>query len=384
MTMMTHGASIPPLQDPVLPRWWRTVDRWTLCAVLLLVVFGFLMGLATTPPLAAKNGLDNYFYIGRQATFGCLAFALMVIVSVLSPDNARRTGIILFVLSVLGLFLLPFFGVNHGKGAVRWLSLPGLMTFHPSEFLKPGFVIVVAWLLTLKDNSRQFPGTTISLALSILIACILVLQPDFGHAGMIIFAWGVIYFVAGASISLLILLGAGTVLAGTVAFFTSSHFSGRILAFISETPDPYSQIQYSLKAIKAGGLFGVGIGKGEVKWTLADSHTDLVMAVAAEEFGLIVVLCLLSLFAFISVRAFFLLRKEQDKFIKLAGSGLAALFGIQAFINIGVTAKLLPAKGMTLPFISYGGSSVIAVGLGLGMLLAYTRKRSNGQLGSVG
>ena len=155
------------------------------------------------------------------------------------------------------------------------------------------------------------------------------------------------------------------------------------MAFLSEAPDPYSQIQFSLKAIKAGGLFGVGLGKGVWKWVLADSHTDLVMAVAAEEYGLIVVLLILSLFAFISVRAFFLLRKEQDNFIRLAGTGLASLFGIQAFINIGVTAKLLPAKGMTLPFISYGGSSMIAVGLGLGLLLAFTRRRPSGQLGNV-
>ncbi|MDE0114088.1 MAG: FtsW/RodA/SpoVE family cell cycle protein, partial [Albidovulum sp.] len=289
---------------------------------------------------------------------------------------------VLFLLALLGVLLLPFFGVNHGKGAVRWLSLPGLMTFHPSEFLKPGFVVVVAWLLALKDDAGKFPGTMISLGLTVSIATLLALQPDFGQAGLIIFAWGVIYFVAGASILLLFALGAGTVLAGTVAFFTSSHFSSRILAFISDTPDPYSQIQFSLKAIQAGGLFGVGLGKGEVKWVLADSHTDLVMAVAAEEYGLIFVLLLLSLFAFISIRALFVLRKEQDKFIRLAGTGLAAMFGIQAFINIGVTAKLLPAKGMTLPFISYGGSSMIAVGLGLGMLLAYTRRRSNNQLGT--
>ena len=224
MTMMMHGTTVPPPQDPVLPRWWRTVDRWTLVAVVLLIAFGLLMGLASTPPLAAKNGLDNYFYIGRQTVFGCLAFALMVTVSVLSPDNARRTGTIIFLFSLIGLFLLPFFGVNHGKGAVRWLSLPGLMTFHPSEFLKPGFVVVVAWLLTVKDKAGKFPGAMISLALTVMIAFILAMQPDFGQAGMIIFAWGVIFFVAGASILILFLLGAATALAGTAAFFFFQSF----------------------------------------------------------------------------------------------------------------------------------------------------------------
>ena len=383
MTVMMHGApNLPPL-DPVLPRWWRTIDKWILATTLLLIAIGLLAVISTTPPEAMDNGVSLDFYIRKQVVFALISIALILALSVLSPDDARRVGTIVFLFSLVCLMLLPIFGITQGKGAARWLSLPGLMSFQPSEFLKPGFVVACAWLMTAKGGIYRSPGVLITFVLTVLIALTLVLQPDYGQASMIIFAWGVIYFVKGAPIRILTILGALTTLAGFLAFRIDSHFRGRVSSFLDGAVDPFSQVGKAIIAIHEGWLFGKGIGKGSVKMNLPDGHTDFVMAAIAEEFGLVGALFILSLFGFIVIRALILLCREQDIFIRTAGTGLAALFGIQAFINIGVTSNGLPAKGMTLPFISYGGSSLVAVGIGIGLLLAFTRRRPGGDLGKL-
>src|SRR5690606_31178378 len=227
------------------------------------------------------------------------------------------------------------------------------------------------------------PGKTFSLILCLTVVGFLAAQPDFGQAALVLFSWGVMYFVAGAPIILLIGLAGLVVFAGTVAYESSEHFARRIDGFLSPDVDPTTQLGYATNAIREGGFLGVGVGEGEVKWSLPDAHTDFIIAVAAEAYGLLLVLCIIGLYATVVVRSLIRLMRERDPFIRLAGTGLACAFGVQAMINMGVAVRLLPAKGMTLPFVSYGGSSVIASGIAVGMLLALTRSRPQGRIEDV-
>jgi len=215
------------------------------------------------------------------------------------------------------------------------------------------------------------------------VAALLAMQPDFGQASIVLFTWGVVYFVGGAPMFLLLGMGGLVIAAGTVAYSSSEHFARRIDGFLSTEIDPTSQIGYATNAIQEGGVFGVGVGEGSVKWSLPDAHTDFIIAVAAEEYGLILVLVIVALYAIIVLRSLLRLMRERDVFIRLAGTGLACMFGVQAIINMGVAVRLLPAKGMTLPFVSYGGSSLIAMGAAMGMLLAFTRHRPQGQINDI-
>ncbi|MGB3314349.1 MAG: putative lipid II flippase FtsW [Albidovulum sp.] len=380
MTEMVYGSIPARAGEPVLPRWWRTIDKWSLSGVMVLFGIGLLLGLAASVPLAEKNGLDPFYYVTRQAFFGCMALAAMMFTSMMSPDLVRRLGVIGFLAAFVALMLLPVFGTDFGKGATRWYSL-GFASFQPSEFLKPGFVIICAWLMAAAQEINGPPGRLYSFVLTIVIVLFLALQPDFGQACLILFAWGVMYFVAGAPITLLTVIGGLVVAGGIFAYDVSEHFARRIDGFLSAEVDPRTQIGYATNAIQEGGFFGVGVGEGTVKWSLPDAHTDFIIAVAAEEYGLVLVLVIIALYAAITARSLFRLMRERDPFIRLAGTGLACAFGVQAMINMGVAVRLLPAKGMTLPFVSYGGSSVIASGIALGMLLAFTRARPQGKIG---
>ena len=375
MTELAFKEPAMNFADPsVLGRWWRTVDKVTLGALIVLLMVGMLIGFAASPPLAAKNNLADFHYVYRHAFFACIAVGGLLFLSVWSPDQVRRNGVRLFALALIALLLLPVFGTDFGKGAVRWYSL-GFTTVQPVEFLKPVFVVTAAWLMAAGAQPNGPPGVTMSLMLAVMIAVVLALQPDFGQAMLILAAWGVMFFVWGAPMWLLIGLGGAVVGGLWFAYQNSEHVANRINAYWTAELDPTSQLGYATNAILNGGLFGVGAGEGTVKWSLPDAHTDFVFAVAAEEYGLILCLGIIGLFLFITLRAYRLLMRERDMFARLAGTGLATLFGLQALINIGVTIRLLPAKGMTLPFISYGGSSMVAVALGMGMLLALTRKR---------
>lgn len=379
MTEMVYGALPRRQAEPVLPRWWRTIDKWTLSAVLLLGGIGILLGLAASPPLAARNGFEPFYYVQRQAFYGGISFAVMIIFSMLAPKTVRRLGVIGFAFAMVAVALLPLFGTDFGKGATRWYSL-GFAALQPSEFLKPGFIIVSAWLLAAANEINGPPGRLWSFVLALIIAGFLALQPDFGQASVMLFTWGIMYFVAGAPMLLLLVLGALAVMGGMFAYQSSEHFARRIDGFLNPDLDPNTQLGYAANAIREGGFFGVGVGEGKVKWSLPDAHTDFIIAVAAEEYGLIMVLFVILLFSVITLRSVFRLIRERDPFIRLAGTGLACAFGVQAMINLGVAARLLPAKGMTLPFVSYGGSSMIAGGITIGMLLALTAKRPQGAL----
>ena len=382
MTAMAHGTVQVADGEPILPKWWRTVDRWAMSCVLMLFACGLLLGLAASVPLAERNGFDPFHYVQRQAFFGGLAVIAMLLTSMMSPVLVRRLAVLGFVVAFVALALLPFFGTDFGKGATRWYSL-GFASVQPSEFLKPGFVVAAAWMMAASQEINGPPGKTWSFALCIAIVLMLALQPDFGQACLVLFGWGVMYFVAGAPMVLLVGMAGLAVAAGTVAYAHSEHFARRIDGFLTPEVDPTTQLGYATNAIREGGLFGVGVGEGQVKWSLPDAHTDFIIAVAAEEYGLVLVLCIIALYTGVVVRSLLRLVRERDPFIRLAGTGLACMFGVQAMINMGVAVRLLPAKGMTLPFVSYGGSSVIASGIAVGMLLAFTRTRPQGEISDI-
>ena len=382
MTEMVYGTVPVYSGDPVLPRWWRTIDKWTMSCVLMLFGVGLLLGLASSPPLASKNGLEPFHYVSRQAVFGLLAMVAMLLTSMMAPQMVRRLAVIGFVVAFIALMGLPFFGTDFGKGAVRWYPL-GFASLQPSEFLKPGFVVMAAWLMAAGLEIGGPPGRMYSFILTIIICTFLAMQPDFGQACLVLFSWGIMYFVAGASMVLLAALFAAVVAIGWFSYANSEHFARRIDGFLNPNLDPTTQLGYATNAIREGGFFGVGVGEGQVKWSLPDAHTDFIIAVAAEEYGLICVLVIIALYCVIVVRSLLRLLKERDPFIRFAGTGLACAFGVQAMINMGVAVRLLPAKGMTLPFVSYGGSSIIAGGIAMGMLLAFTRTRPQGEIGDI-
>jgi cell division protein FtsW len=382
MTEMVYGSMPVRVGEPLVSRWWRSIDKWVLTAVLVLSGIGLLLGLAASVPLATRNGLDPFYYVQRQAVFGAVGLAVMIACSMLTPAMVRRIGIIGFAVAFVALALLPLFGTDFGKGAVRWFSL-GFAAVQPSEFLKPGFIVLTAWLMAASFDLNGPPGRTISLIIALIIVALLALQPDFGQAMLVLFGWGVVYFVAGAPFVLISVVIGLAVMGGVFAYGSSEHFARRIDGFLTPDLDPRTQLGYATNAIQEGGFFGVGIGAGQVKWALPDAHTDFIIAVAAEEYGLILVLCIIFLYLVIVMRSLYRLLRERDPFVRLAGSGLACIFGVQAMINMGVAVRLLPAKGMTLPFVSYGGSSVIAAGITVGMLLALTRARPQGQIGDI-
>ena len=382
MTEMVYGASPRRDGDPIRPRWWRTIDRWSISCILILFGIGLLLGLAASPPLAARNGLPSFHYVERQLLFGAVALVTMFATTMMSPTLVRRLGVIGFGFAFIAVVMLPVLGTDFSKGAVRWYSL-GFASVQPSEFLKPGFIIVAAWLMAASHELNGPPGKAMSLGLLIVISAFLVTQPDYGQTALIAFGWGVMYFLAGAPIIVLVTLVGLVFMGMTVAYNNSEHVARRIDGFLNPDVDPTTQLGYATNAIREGGFFGVGVGEGQVKWSLPDAHTDFIIAVAAEEYGLILVLIIIALYATVVVRSFMRLIQERDTFIRLAGAGLAAIFGVQALINMGVAVRLLPAKGMTLPFVSYGGSSLIAGGIALGMLLAFTRTRPQGKMQDV-
>src|SRR6056297_1285995 len=382
MTEMVYGAV--PLRDeePVLPRWWRTIDKWSFFSVLILFAIGILLGLAASVPLAEKNGFAPFHYVQRQLVYGALALGAMMIVSMLRPVTVRRLAVLGFLAAFAAVALLPVLGTDFGKGAVRWYSL-GFASLQPSEFLKPVFIVVAAWMMSASQEINGPPGMRLSFFVTVLIVIMLALQPDFGQACLMLFGWGVMYFVAGAPIALLVLIAGLVVFAGSLAYSNSEHFARRIDGFLSPDVDPNTQLGFATNAIMEGGFFGVGVGEGSVKWSLPDAHTDFIIAVAAEEYGLVLVMVIIALYTTIVVRSLSRLMRERDTFVRLAGTGLVAMFGVQAMINMGVAVRLLPAKGMTLPFVSYGGSSLIAGGIAVGMLFAFTRSRPQGEIGDI-
>jgi cell division protein FtsW len=358
--------------NSMLGRWWWSVDRWTLGAIGVLIGFGYIMMLAASPAVAERIGTSRETFIFKQVAFLALAGLIVVVVSLLSPRDIKRLAIAGCLIALALTAATMVMGVEI-KGARRWISLPG-MTVQPSEFLKPCFAVVTAWLLSEAKKSPRFPGMIIAFAIFALILMLLKSQPDIGMLTVVTVVFLAQLYINGLPLVLvgvaLGMMGGGAVMAYTLF----PHVRSRITRFWDGTGDNY-QVITALEAFGNGGLMGRGPGEGHVKDILPDAHADFVFAVAGEEFGMLICVVILAVFAFIVLRGLLRLLREQDLFVVLSCTGLVTGFGLQAFVNMASTLRLIPTKGMTLPFISYGGSSAIAIALGMGMLLALTRRR---------
>jgi cell division protein FtsW len=357
----------------VLSDWWFTVDRLMFFGLLLLMGTGVVLSLAASPPIAAKYHLEPYYFVRRHAALLLPAIAIMFTASTLTPKQIRRASLVIFIVGIALMVLTMLIGPEI-KGARRWLQL-GFVSIQPSEFVKPAFVVLVAWLFNEAQKRRDIPGTELAIALYVVFAFLLVLQPDFGQTLLITLVWGALFFMAGMNLVWIGALGVAGLAGVASAYAFVPHVASRIDRFLNPASGDTYQADRALDSFLHGGWLGRGPGEGTVKDVLPDSHTDYIFAVVAEEYGLISCLILLALFAFIVLRGFSKAAQEPDGFIRHATAGLIMLFGLQAIINMAVNVGLLPAKGMTLPFISYGGSSLLAMALTMGFALGLTRRR---------
>ncbi len=365
---MTSRTEYSPLGD-----WWWTVDRLILAAIVVLMLAGLVLSLAASPPVALRMERDPFYFVNRQVLYVIPAVLVLLATSLLSLHQIRRLSMLVFIVSLILVAATLLYGPEV-KGARRWISLFGL-SLQPSEFLKPAFVIVVAWLFGDSTRHPEMPANSAALALLLLVVSLLVLQPDFGQTLLILLVWGALFFMAGMRLIWVAGLAAIAAAGLAGAYFTVPYVTRRIKGFIDPASGDSFNIGIALESFARGGWFGRGPGEGTIKRILPESHTDFVFAVAAEEFGIVLCLVLLALFAFIVIRALRHALTTEDPFARFAAAGLAILFGSQAAINMAVNMHLLPAKGMTLPFISYGGSSMLSLAYAMGMLLALTRER---------
>ena len=365
-------------QHTPFSEWWWTVDRLTLAALAALMLGGIVLCLAASPPVAARIGLDPFHFVDRQVLFLIPAAAVLIATSFLSPREVRQVSLVVFAVSLALVALTPHFGAEI-KGARRWLVILGV-NIQPSEFLKPAFVILIAWLFGESAKRPEMPANLIALALLIVVVTLLVIQPDFGQTMLIALVWGALFYMAGMRFIWVIGLAATAAAGLTTAFYTVPHVAQRIQGFLDPSAGNSFNVDIATESFIRGGWFGRGPGEGTIKRILPEGHTDFVFAVAAEEFGVMLCLILVALFAFIVIRALLKAMRNSDPFSRFAVAGLAILFGLQSTINMAVNLHLMPAKGMTLPFISYGGSSLISLAYGMGMLVALTRERPRAQL----
>ncbi|HEV2187651.1 MAG TPA: putative lipid II flippase FtsW [Stellaceae bacterium] len=362
-------------QSPVA-RWWWTVDRWSLGALMALIAIGAVLSMAASPAVAVRIGVDPLHFVKRHLAAVPISLAIMFLVSLLPPRKVRRAAFVLFGIAMVMLVLTLVIGIEV-KGARRWIGIAG-MPVQPSELVKPTFAIVAAWLFAEQRRNPNFYGNWISAGLFVVIVAILVKQPDFGMAGVVGVVWFAQFIMAGARLYWIGLGAIGSVASVLAAYEWLPHVTDRINRFLDPSAGDSYQVRRSLEAFMSGGLWGKGPGEGTVKDVLPDAHADFVFAVAGEEFGLVACVLIIGLFAFIVLRGFSRLLQEQDQFVLLAATGLLIQFGLQAAVNMASALRLIPTKGMTLPFLSYGVSSMLALALGMGMLLALTRRRLGG------
>lgn len=352
--------------------WWWTVDRWLLGIALLLMAVGAVLVMAASPPVASRIGLPEQHFVWRQMFYLVPALIAMLMVSLLEPRQVR----ILSLLGLLGIFALMVATLFVGpevKGATRWISL-GPLRLQPSEFAKPFFAIVCAWLLTLWREGDDFPGWAWATGVLAVIVTVLILQPDVGMTAVIVLTWGFQMFLAGMPLLLVLVCAALAPMAIFLAYLYLPHVTSRVNRFLDGGS---MQTDRSIQSFADGGLFGVGPGDGQVKHHLPDAHADFIFSVAAEEYGALACLFVISLYGFFVLRGFNRSAVGPGLFNLIAGAGLSMQFGIQAAIHMASSVNLIPTKGMTLPFISYGGSSLLASGLTVGFILALTRRRNS-------
>jgi cell division protein FtsW len=358
--------------DSLFAQWWFSVDRVLLAAILVLIGAGLVLSLAASPAMALKRGLPVFYFAQRHALFAVLAVILIVGLSAIGPRLARRGCLILLAVT-LGLMTAVLWIGPEINGARRWLRLAGY-SFQPSELAKPAFVVVSAWLFAESRRRPNMPAIPIAIALYVIVAVLLVLEPDIGQTLLISIVWGALFFISGMPLAWSAGFLAAAAAGLAAAYSSFGHVRDRIGRFLNPATGDNYQVERALQAIREGGLFGRGPGEGTVKAVLPDAHTDFIFAVIAEEYGAVTCLVVVGLFAFVTVRAFARALDAQDDFQRSAVVGLTLLFAMQGTINMAVNAGLLPAKGMTLPFISYGGSSMLALGVTMGLLVGLARR----------
>lgn len=356
----------------VLGQWWWTVDRGLLAALMTLIAFGVVLVAAASPAVADRVGLNQYHFIVRHLVFLGPALFIMIGISMLEPKMVRRVSNVVFVGAVLAMLLVLLIG-SEVKGAQRWLSLMGF-SLQPSEFVKPAFAVTAAWFMARQKEELGFPGNKVAAGLFFAVIVLLLLQPDFGMTVVVTAIYGSLVFLAGFPLLIMVVLGVFAIALAFGAYFMLDHVRSRVDRFLNpESGDTY-QVDKSLQAFENGGLFGTGPGQGHVKLGLPDAHSDFIFAVAGEELGLFFVVLLIAIFVFILIRGIQRIIHSDDMFVVLSVGGLLTMFGFQTLIHMGSSLQLLPAKGMTLPFISYGGSSLWGMAFAMGMVLALTRQ----------
>jgi len=368
-------ATLARTDTSLVGYWWWTIDRWNMGAVAILAMLGALLTLAASPAIAERLNLDTFYFARRQIVFLALGLSAMIAISFLSLRGVRRFSVVLMVVSVILMILTLFFG-DEIKGASRWLKIGGI-SIQASEFVKPAFAILAAWMFSVSRLDDRIPGYSIATGMYFFVIGLLLLQPDVGMSIVISAIWGMQIFVAGLPLTFVIAVAAFFLAGSFCAYFVFDHVRGRVDRFLDPDVSVGFQVSRSIEAFRNGGWTGRGPGEGRVKEVLPDAHADFILAVAGEEFGLIVCMVIVALFLFVVLRGFTRIFKDDDFFVLLAVTGLLVQFAIQAIINMASTLNLMPPKGMTLPFISYGGSSTLALGLGMGMVLALTRIRSS-------
>ena len=351
--------------------WFWTVDRTLLAIFVALTGLGFMLSFAASPGVAERLDIDNLHFVKRHALFIFPALGVMIGLSFLSPKQVRRGALLLLALSIALMVFTQFYGFE-AKGSRRWFSVMGF-SIQPSEFLKPAFIIICAWLFSEHSRQPDIPGNLFAIILFGIVVALLVAQPDLGQTILVTISWGTLFFMAGMPWFWIILLAGAALAMFASAYFVFPHVAGRIDRFWTGEGDTH-QVDTAREAIVRGDWLGQGPGEGTIKRILPDSHTDFIFSVAAEEFGILFCLALVLIFGFIVLRGLSHANRENDEFTRLAIAGLTLLIGLQSMIHIGVNLELLPAKGMTLPLISYGGSSMLAISVTAGFLLALTRR----------
>jgi len=355
-----------------LADWFWTIDRFFLALFLFLMGIGFMLSFAASPAVAERIGLEPFHFVKRHAAFMIPSIGVMLGLSFLTPRQVRRTAIILLIVALAMMLLALFFGIEV-KGSRRWVTLAGV-SIQPSEFMKPAFVVVCAWLFAEHARQPEIPGNLFAIILFGIVAALLVAQPDLGQTILTTAVWGGMFFMAGMPWLWIIVLGVGGAGGLVTAYYVFPHVAGRIDKFLTGEGDTF-QIDTAREAIIRGDWFGQGPGEGIVKRIIPDAHTDFIFSVAAEEFGIVFCIALVAIFTVLVLRGLSHAYRERNDFNRFAVAGLVLQMGIQSIINIGVNLELLPAKGMTLPLISYGGSSMVAICVTAGFILALTRHR---------
>ncbi len=357
----------------LLVDWWFTVDRVLLAAILVIVGAGLLLSLAASPSIAIKRGLPTFYFVQRHIVFAVAGLGILLAVSLLPLESVRRLALVV-LLATFALMALVLFAGAEIKGARRWLHIAGY-SLQPSELAKPAFVTLCAWLFAEGQRRPDMPAVPLAVLLYLLFACLLVLQPDVGQMLLVSLVWCALFLLAGKPLRWFFVLGACLAAALLAAYLSLGYVRLRIDRFLHPTLGDTFQTDRALQSFIEGGFFGKGPGEGTIKTVLPDAHTDFIFAVIAEEYGVLACLVILGLFGLVAIRVFSRHLGETNAFASLAAAGLVLLFELQAIINMAVNVGLVPAKGITLPFISSGGSSMLAVGLTMGMLLAVTRRR---------